>query len=68
MTNKSNNSPGQVVSRLIHSDYFSIFSEEMMKEWNDIITIHKLKCRHPKCKSIIFDGKKAEEYYLKHSD
>jgi len=49
MTNKSSNSPKNVVSRLIHSDYFDCFSNEMLKEWVDIIDEHKSKCRHPKC-------------------
>ena len=65
----SDNSPAKVVSRLIHNtDYFESLSPYHLKEWQDAIYNHKLKCQHPKCKTMQFDGKKAEDYYLKHSD
>jgi hypothetical protein len=48
---KSNNSPRKVVSRLLHNtDYFKCISPGIYdEEWKDIITEHKVKCRHEKC-------------------
>ncbi len=50
MSNKSNNSPKQVLSRCLHSDYFNAISDYYLRSWLPIIYIHITKCRHIKCK------------------
>jgi len=49
MTNKSNNDPKRVVSRLIHNGHFTIYSENMLKPWNKAILEHVKKCKHINC-------------------
>lgn len=45
----SNNSPKNVMSRLIHSDYFNNIIPMYMKSFQPKIDEHIAKCHHPKC-------------------
>ena len=43
------NNPKATLSRLIHSDYFDNVIDYYLKDFVPIITMHVLKCKHPKC-------------------
>lgn len=43
------NSPKNVLSRLIHSDYFDNIIPMYMKDFQPKIDEHRLKCMHPIC-------------------
>lgn len=44
------NSPKNVMSRLIHSDYFENIIPMNMKSFQPKIYEHRERCQHPKCK------------------